>query len=208
MPSQNIYGTHGHPKHCKSHRGRPTTRKDGFNTSIFWQWDKKHTMKSTYLLGDGKHTPSPLYFYSSKKQTKLVTEVWNACQGLSSMSKLSTVSLPESSGSRIRGKLQRKRESAVFVFLFMLCPMPLLQSSPGISSYSHKVWIFTPSAHLDSNIQNTSFSRLTYYSKEVERTKENSPIHCPPSHNSQYYHCLILLGTPTANGRFRVPSMQ
>jgi len=167
VPSQNIHGTQGHPKHCRSHEADLPLGKMNLIPASSGNGTRNIQMKSTYSLGDGKHTPSPLYFYSSKKQTQLVTEVWNACQGLSSMSKLSTVLLPESTGSELGMKLEEEmRICFIFTFLFMLCLCHYYNPVLGLAATPTRVKIFIPSVHLNSNIQNISFSRLTYYSKE------------------------------------------
>lgn len=80
VPPQNVHGTHRYPKHWSSHEADLPLGKMDLIPAFIWQSDKKHTNEvSTLARGD---TLGPLYFSSSTKQTELVTEIWNACQGL------------------------------------------------------------------------------------------------------------------------------
>lgn len=106
------------------------------------------------------------------KQTKLVTEICKACQRLTFYIKVEYSFAPRKPWFRIVKLKEKMRICFSFYVVLHAVPVPLLQSSPWISSTPTRVKMFIPSVHLNSNISNISFPRLTYYSKESGRTKE------------------------------------
>lgn len=147
--------------------GRPTTRKDGFNTSIFWQWDKKHTDEVHILAGGWQaHTESSL-FLQFQETNQAGHRGLECLPRVKFYVKVEYSLAPRKQWFRIRVKLaEETRICFVFMLLFMLCPCHCYNPVLGLAATPTRVRIFIPSAHLDSSIRNTSFSRLTYYAKE------------------------------------------
>lgn len=176
----------GTPKPGSSHESGLLLGKMDVIPAFLSQWGKKHTDEVSTLTRDSKHTLSPLYFYSSNKQTELITEIWNACQGLMFNIKVVYSLAPRKQWFRTTVNLKRKWESASsFMLLFVLCSCHCYNPVLRLAATPTRVKIFIPSVHLKSDIQKIFSSRLTYYSKE-SGTMENIPI-ILASHNSQHY---------------------
>lgn len=111
-------------------------------------------------------------------QTELVTEIWNACQGLVVYVKVEYSFAPRKHWCRI---IVTREEEMRICFIFY-AP---LHAVPGPTPT--RVKVFIPSVHLNSDIQNMSSSKLTHYSKEMWKNwGKTHPFVTPPSHNSQY----------------------
>jgi hypothetical protein len=118
------------------------------------------------LVGDSKHTLSALYFYDLTNKPSW-SQIQNACQALMFYVKVEYSLTPRKQWFRIIVKLEEEmRICFIFYALLMLCSGHCYNSVLGLAATPTRVKIFIPSVHLKLNIQNISFSRLTYYPKE------------------------------------------
>lgn len=138
--------------------GRPTTSKDGFTTSILLamgqethKWGK-HTCwgrANTHLVLSTILTNKPSWSQRFRRPAKGNVYVRGT--------------------ALVQNKSEPRRGNENLLHLYaplQVVLVPLLQSVLGLAATPTRVKVFIPSVHLNSNIQNISFSRLAYYSKE------------------------------------------
>lgn len=139
--------------------GRPTTSKDGFTTSILLA-----TGQETHKWG--KHTRQ------GRANTHLVlstSTVLTNRAGYRDLECLPRVMCMSEWLHWFRTRVNREEEMRIcfiFMLLFRLCSCHCYNPVLGLAATPTRVKVFIPSVHLNSNIQNISFYRLEYYSKE------------------------------------------
>lgn len=142
VPSRNSHGIHGYPKHGRSHEADLPLGKVDVTPAFFWQGDKKHKW-GTHTHRRRANTLGPLSFYQTKKQTELVTEVWNACQGLVFYVKVEYSLAPRKHWFRVRVKREEgMRISSIFMLLLMLCWCHCYHPVLGLAAAPTRVKIF------------------------------------------------------------------
>lgn len=120
IPSRNIHGTHGYPKHWSSHEAYLPLAKMDLLPAFCWQ----------RVAGESKHTLSPLYFYSSNKPS------WLQRFGMPAKG---NVYVRVTALVQNKSEPRRGNENLLHLYApLQAVLLPLLQSSPWISSYSHK----------------------------------------------------------------------